>query len=76
MLGTKASRKYQDMTVYMVEGKQTNVEEDESGLTVTIETAKGTILKYRADYEVYFGAKPEAYNGKIFKSLIPKKRSF
>ena len=64
MLGTKASRNYQDMTVYMIKGKQTNVEEDEAGLTVTIETSKGTILKYRADNEVYFGASPDSYNGK------------
>lgn len=64
MLGTKANRDYQDMTVYKVKGKQVNVEADEAGLTVTIETDKGTILKYRADNEVYYGAKPNAYNGK------------
>lgn len=64
MLGTRAARDYQDMTVYKVKGKQTNVEATAEGLTVTIETDKGTILKYRADNEVYYGAKPDAYNGK------------
>lgn len=64
MLGTRAARDYQDMTVYKVKGKQTNVEATDEGLTVTIETDKGTILKYRADNEVYYGAKPDAYNGK------------
>jgi hypothetical protein len=52
------------MAVYKMKGKQTNVEEDAAGLTVMIETDKGTTLKYRADNEVYYGAKPEVYNGK------------
>jgi hypothetical protein len=63
MIGGKANRDYQDMTVYMVKGEQTNVEENEAGLMITIKTNKGTVLKYRADNEVYYGAKPTAYNG-------------
>jgi hypothetical protein len=63
MIGGKANRDYQDMTVYMVKGEQTNVEENEAGLMITIKTNKGTVLKYRANNEVYYGAKPTAYNG-------------
>jgi hypothetical protein len=62
LIGGKATKKYDDMTVYTVKGKQRKVERDEMGLLITIETDKGTMLNYRADEEVYFGADPEDYS--------------
>jgi len=61
LIGGKAQKKYDDMTVYTIKGKQRKVVRDELGLLITIETDKGTMLDYRADEEVYFGANPEDY---------------
>lgn len=61
MIGGKAKKKYDDMTVYTVKGKQRKVERDDLGLLITIETDNGAMLSYRADEEVYFGADPEDY---------------
>lgn len=61
LIGGKARKKYDDMTVYTIKGKQRKVERDELGLLITIETDNGTNLIYRADEEVYFGADPEDY---------------
>jgi len=61
LIGGKAKKKYDDMMVYTIKGKQRKVERDEMGLLITIETDKGTMLNYRADEEVYFGADPEDY---------------
>ncbi len=61
LIGGKAQKKYDDMTVYTIKGKQRKVERDEMGLIITIETDNGTTLNYRADEEVYFGADPEDY---------------
>lgn len=61
LIGGKATKKYDDMTVYTIKGKQRKVEQDEIGLLITLETDNGAVLSYRADEEVYFGADPEAY---------------
>lgn len=61
LIGGKARKKYDDMTVYTVKGKQRKVVRDDAGLLITIETDNGSMLNYRADEEVYFGADPEDY---------------
>ncbi len=64
MIGSKANRDYKNMKVYTIKGKQTGALENGDGFTVTLETDKGTVLKFSADEEVYFGAEPASYNGK------------